>query len=68
TTEKQNDFKNKLITYYKCDSSNMKKIKYMILNKYFGHGLIRVSYIWTAVTKGAALTEFKLYEYDVNNE
>ncbi|CAF1499317.1 unnamed protein product [Rotaria sp. Silwood1] len=68
TKEEQDDFKNKLITYYNCGSPKMRIIKCMILNKYFDRNFVRASNIWKAATKGVGLDEFKLNEYDVNNE
>ncbi|UJR28399.1 hypothetical protein I4U23_009640 [Adineta vaga] len=66
--EEQNDFKDKLILYYQCGSSNMKKIKCMILNKYFDRNRVRASHIWKSSTKGVGLTKFHLQECDVDNE
>ncbi|CAF1360194.1 unnamed protein product [Didymodactylos carnosus] len=68
TKDEQQDFKNKLILYYECGSTNTKTIKCMIMNKYFDRGLVRAAPIWKAATHGVGLTEFRLEEADVNNE
>ncbi|CAF3498219.1 unnamed protein product [Rotaria socialis] len=68
TKDEQDDFKNKLIIYYKCGAQNMKQIKCMVLNKWFDRCIVRASHIWKAATKGVGLNEFQLHESDIHNE
>lgn len=68
TREDQEDFKNKLIMFYQCGTNETKKVKCMIMNKFFDRGCVRAAHIWKSATNGIGLPAFKLEESDVHNE
>ena len=68
TREEQEDFKNKLIVFYQCGTNETKRVKCMIMGKFFDRAYVRASHIWKSATNGIGLPSFHLREGDVHNE
>jgi len=68
TRVEQQDFKNSLVSYYKCSHpNNANLLKCMVLNRFYDRPMVIASHIWKYCTHGDGLPEFGLHERDINS-